>query len=88
MEEFGQLGFEIRVASRGGNPAKFVYLNEDQSYFALTLADSTINSVRLKKRLTKEFARYRKLANRRANTKWIERRAEAALEYRLNLNLD
>ena len=37
-EEFGVIAFEIRKpqkGSLGGRPAKFVYLNEDQSCFAL-----------------------------------------------------
>ncbi len=83
FEEFGIIGFEIRKLNRRGRPAKFVYLNEDQSYFALTLSDNTINSVRLKKKLTKEFSAYRKIAKRQASDKWIERRTEAAIEYRV-----
>ena len=55
--------------NRPGRPARFVYLNEDQPYFALTLSDSTINSVRLKKKLIKEFSAYIKLAKRQANDK-------------------
>ena len=69
----GIIAFEIWKLNRHGRLAKFVYLNEDQSYFALTPSDNTINSVRLKKKLTKEFSAYRKLAKRQVVFDFVRR---------------
>jgi len=62
FQEFGQLPFETEVVyghQGGGNPTKFYLLNEDQTYFLMTLVRNTDEAVHLKKRLVKAFARYR-----------------------------
>jgi len=63
FQEFGQLRFEITVGHRpqgGGNPEKFYLLNEDQTYFLLTLTRNTAQVVDLKQRLVMAFAEFRK----------------------------
>ena len=62
FKEFGQLPFETEVGERiqgGGNPTKFYLLNEDQTYFLMTLVRNSDQAVYLKKRLVKAFAQYR-----------------------------
>ena len=66
FQEFGQLRFQTEVGERrqgGGNPVKFYLLNEDQTYFLMTLVRNTPEAVQLKKRLVKAFAQYRMAAN-------------------------
>ena len=43
FQEFGSLGFEIRVIredGRGGQPTEYAILNEDQAYLLLTDSES------------------------------------------------
>ncbi|MFZ1326228.1 MAG: Rha family transcriptional regulator [Candidatus Contendobacter sp.] len=66
FKEFGQLPFEMEVVNGhqgGGNPTKFYLLNEDQTYFLMTLVRNTPEAVQLKKRLVKAFAQFRMTAN-------------------------
>ena len=60
FEEFGQLRFETGVTNGhqgGGNPSKFVLLNEDQSYLGVK---NTPQSRELKKRLVRTFGECRR----------------------------
>ncbi|MER2529208.1 MAG: Rha family transcriptional regulator [Candidatus Competibacter denitrificans] len=62
FQEFGQLPFKTEVVNGhqgGGNPTKFYLLNEDQTYFLMTLVRNTEEAVNLKKRLVQAFAQYR-----------------------------
>lgn len=63
FQEFGQLRFENGVVSGhqgGGNPQKFALLNEDQTYFLMTLVRNTVQAVELKKRLVQAFSEARR----------------------------
>lgn len=65
FNEFGQLPFKTEVGEReqgGGNPEKFYLLNEDQTYFLMTLVRNTAQAVELKKRLVQAFAEARRPA--------------------------
>lgn len=92
--ERGQLCFEIAVGEReqgGGNPEKYALLNESQAIFLFTLSKNTDQVVEFKDRLTKEFNRLRRRAERQANQRasleWKQARAAAALTYRLMSNV-
>jgi hypothetical protein len=66
FEELGVWRFEIAKPSRetlGGRPEKFYLLNEDQTYFLMTLVRNTDEAVQLKKRLVKAFAQFRIAGN-------------------------
>jgi phage regulator Rha-like protein len=92
IKEFGQLPFETEVGGRsqgGGNPQKYTFLNEDQSVFVLTLSRNTEQVVTLKANLTREFARYRKMAMKQARAiaqqgriEWQQARDEGKVERR------
>lgn len=63
FQQLGSLRFEIGVVKGhqgGGNPEKFYLLNEDQTYFLMTLVRNTEQAVELKKRLVMAFAECRK----------------------------
>lgn len=62
FKELGVWRFETAKPSKdslGGRPEKFFLLNEDQTYFLMTLVRNTDEAVNLKKRLVMAFARYR-----------------------------
>lgn len=66
FEELGVWRFETAKPSKdtlGGRPEKFYLLNEDQTYFLMTLVRNTPEAVQLKKRLVKAFAQFRMTAN-------------------------
>lgn len=66
FEELGVLPFETAKplhGSAGGRPEKFYLLNEDQTYFLMTLVRNTDEAVALKKRLVKAFAQFRLASN-------------------------
>lgn len=67
FQEFGILRFEIgavkREGGRGTKHEKFYLLNEDQTYFLMTLVRNTDEAVALKKRLVKAFAQFRLASN-------------------------
>lgn len=70
FQEFGILRFEIGKppkGSAGGRPEKFYLLNEDQTYFLLTLTRNTAQVVDLKQRLVMAFAEFRKAQPKAAN---------------------
>jgi phage regulator Rha-like protein len=48
----GSINFQTISSSKAGQPLKFVYLDEDQAIFALTLSKNTIQVVQLKLDLT------------------------------------
>lgn len=52
----------------GGNPQKYILLNEDQTYFLMTLVRNTAQAVELKKRLVQAFAECRKRLEQPAQT--------------------
>jgi len=60
FEGFGILRFEIAEIKGRGQPEKFYLLNEDQTYFLLTLTRNTAQVVELKQRLVMAFAEFRK----------------------------
>lgn len=60
FQEFGILRFEIGEIEGRGQPEKFCLLNEDQTYFLMTLVRNTAQAVELKKRLVQAFAECRK----------------------------
>lgn len=57
FEEFGQLGFEIRVVSAhgAGQPTEVALLNEDQATYLITLLRNTDTVRRFKRALVKAF---------------------------------
>ena len=62
FKRFGQLPFETELGERrhgGGNPTRFALLNEDQSYFLLSLARNTEHVVELKANLVAAFSKAR-----------------------------
>jgi phage regulator Rha-like protein len=62
FQEFGHMRFETARGKRpqgGGIQEKLYLLNEDQTYFLMTLVRNTPEAVELKKRLVKAFAQYR-----------------------------
>lgn len=66
FQEFGHMRFETARGDRpqgGGTQEKFYLLNEDQTYFLMTLVRNTPEAVELKKRLVKAFAQFRTVAN-------------------------
>lgn len=69
FQEFGSLRFETEVINRkvGATQTKFYLLNEDQTYFLMTLVRNTPEAVALKKRLVKAFAQFRTAANNEAH---------------------
>ena len=62
FQSFGSLRFETEVKKReiGATQEKFYLLNEDQTYFLLTLTRNTAQVVDLKQRLVMAFAEFRK----------------------------
>jgi phage regulator Rha-like protein len=66
FEELALLPFKTeavkREGERGTKYEKFYLLNEDQTYFLMTLVRNTTQAVELKKRLVKAFAHYRTAA--------------------------
>ncbi|MGZ8946403.1 MAG: Rha family transcriptional regulator [Methylococcaceae bacterium] len=60
--EFGRVAFETRtLETNGGNQKqRIAFLNEDQSYFLLTLTRNTKRTKHLKVELVKAFSRFRK----------------------------
>lgn len=64
FQEFGLLPFETEAVKtegeRGTKYHKFYLLNEDQTYFLMTLVRNTEQAVELKKRLVQAFANCRK----------------------------
>jgi phage regulator Rha-like protein len=62
FEEFGGLAFETRTLETNGGKQKqrIALLNEDQSYFLLTLTRNTKRTKSLKVELVKAFSRFRK----------------------------
>ncbi len=61
FEEFGRVAFETRTLETNGGKQKqrISLLNEDQSYFLLTLTRNTERTKRLKVELVKAFSRFR-----------------------------
>jgi len=61
FEEFGRVAFETRTLETNGGKQKqrIALLNEDQSYFLLTLTRNTERTKRLKVELVKAFSRFR-----------------------------
>lgn len=58
FKRFGQLPFQKEVGARvqgGGNPERFALLNEDQTFFLLSLSRNTERVVELKARLVQAF---------------------------------
>lgn len=62
FQEFGILRFEIGEIKGRGQPERFYLLNEDQTYFLLTLTRNTVQVVDLKHRLVQAFSEFRKVA--------------------------
>lgn len=64
FQELGSLAFKMeavkREGERGAKHEKFCLLNEDQTYFLMTLVRNTAQAVELKKRLVQAFAECRK----------------------------
>ncbi|MBT9432813.1 Rha family transcriptional regulator [Candidatus Sodalis endolongispinus] len=80
LEEFGPLGFEIRMVERsqgGGKPLRVAFLNEQQTTLLITYMRNN-DAVRVfKKKLVSEFFRMRKaLAGKKMD------RSTARIEYR------
>ncbi|QZN96452.1 Rha family transcriptional regulator [Symbiopectobacterium purcellii] len=80
LEEFGPLGFEIRMVERsqgGGKPLRVAFLNEQQTTLLITYMRNNDVVRAFKKRLVAEFFRMRKaLAGKKID------RNTAQLEYR------
>lgn len=60
FEELGILRFETGEIKGRGQPEKFYLLNEDQTYFLMTLVRNTEQAVELKKRLVQAFSECRR----------------------------
>lgn len=63
-QEFGQLLFEKKVSYReqgGGNPETFCYLNEDQTFYLMTLSKNTPQVRACKRLIVKSFSEMKKL---------------------------
>ena len=68
FQELGILPFEMEEIKGRGQPEKFYLLNEDQTYFLMTLVRNTVQAVELKKRLVIAFAECRKRLQQPAQT--------------------
>jgi len=82
FEELGVLPFETAKppqGSAGGRPEKFYLLNEDQTYFLMTLVRNTAQAVELKKRLVQAFAECRKRLDQPSGTFDLAAMTSAAL---------
>lgn len=66
--EFGVFRFQIEkpLTSRGGRPRRFVYLNEGQATFLMTLSRNTPEVLLLKKELVQKFFQARELLRGRS----------------------
>jgi hypothetical protein len=64
--EFGVFRFQIEkpLTSRGGRPRRFVYLNEGQATFLMTLSQNTPQVVLCKLRLVKAFEEAKEILRR------------------------
>lgn len=60
FQELGILRFQIGEIEGRGQPEKLYLLNEDQTYFLMTLVRNTAQAVELKKRLVQAFSECRK----------------------------
>ena len=62
FQELGSLPFETEVKKRevGATQEKFYLLNENQTYFLMTLVRNTEQAVELKKRLVQAFSECRR----------------------------
>jgi len=65
MREHGSVRFQIALTSARGTPQRYALLNEDQSFFLLTLMRNSDHVVGLKSRLVKAFSQARKAAEHR-----------------------
>lgn len=68
LEEFGKVGFEIRLpapGSKGGRPEKLYHLNEQQATLLITYLKNTAPVRRFKKALVREFFKARNELSRR-----------------------
>ena len=68
FQGFGQLLFKNAVGERsqgGGNPERFVLLNENQAYFLLSLSRNSEQVVDLKVKLIQAFSEARRAADHR-----------------------
>ena len=82
LEEFGKVGFEIRLpapGSKGGRPEKLYHLNEQQATLLITYLKNTESVRRFKKALVREFFKARNELSRREIQRAIKRRCAAAL---------
>lgn len=86
FEEFGQVRFETALGDRqqgGGNPERFVLLNEYQAVLLFTYMRNTATVRAFKVRLVKELERLRKRLNRaereRASLEWQQARDSGKL---------
>lgn len=68
FQQLGILRFEIGEIEGRGQPEKFYLINEDQTYFLMTLVRNTVQAVELKKRLVQAFAECRKRLDQPAQT--------------------
>jgi phage regulator Rha-like protein len=67
-QEFGVFRFQTgkpSAGTKGGRPEKYVYLNEDQATFLMTLSRNTTEVIRCKVGLVKAFSRAKELLHRR-----------------------
>ncbi len=78
LKTFGTLAFEMRKSA--GRPLEFVYLNEAQVYFLLTLMRNNKIITEFKKQLITEFVRMKKtlinLQVTRKSNEWKENRVD------------
>lgn len=68
FQGFGQLPFQKAVGGRtqgGGNPERFALLNEDQTFFLLSLSRNNDRVVNLKAKLVQAFREARRAADQR-----------------------
>ncbi len=82
FQYISQLRFETACGDRaqgGGTPEKFYLLNEDQTYFLMTLVRNTAQAVELKKRLVQAFAECRKRLEQPSGTFDLAAMTSAAL---------
>ena len=78
LESLGKVPFKKAVGDR----RNLAYLNEDQSYFLLTLSKNTAMVVQCKFDLVKAFSKIRKQAENRAKVTWQQNRELGKLTHR------
>jgi phage regulator Rha-like protein len=76
--DFGTLSV-LNRESTGGRPEQYYQLNEEQATFLMTLLRNSVNVVKFKKELVRQFYEMRKFILERQSNEWIATRYQGKL---------